>query len=59
MLKKLSEQRKMHSSPCCRTGRHLICNPGCGTRKAAVLAAKKVQRNHGLSSVVGWIPTIP
>jgi len=28
MLKKLFEQRKMHSKPCCRTGLHLIYNPG-------------------------------
>jgi len=27
VLKNLFEQRKMHSRPCCRTGRHLICNP--------------------------------
>ena len=27
MLKKPFEQRKMHSTPCCRTGRHQICNP--------------------------------
>ena len=26
-LKKLFEQRKMRSRPCCRTDRHLICNP--------------------------------
>jgi len=27
-VKEAIRAKKMHSRPCCKTGRHLICNPG-------------------------------
>ena len=33
MFKKLSEQRKMRLRPCCKTGHHLICDPGIQRHK--------------------------
>jgi len=53
-LKKLFEQRKMHSRPCCKTDRHLICNPDTLIReKLQLWLEKSSKRNHGRSSVVG------
>ena len=43
MLKKLSKQRKILLRPCCKTGHHLICNPGIPDAKIFSFGSKNVQ----------------